>query len=136
MRESGVSILLEYILMFSISTFFLFVFLIFSQGILADVQNDNLEKEMKEIGEEIAREIILLDSFNGNGTFKNKLEIPKEIGGSSYRVYWENGELVVELTRKEVTVRVPLPIEVQGEIYSYGDPQMIKYENGTVVLES
>jgi hypothetical protein len=65
-----------------------------------------------------------------------RLEIPKELGGKEYKIYWKGGNIIVEMEEMDLKIAITFPIELKGEIYSRGEPYIVRNVSGELVLES
>ncbi len=139
--ESGLTVALETILLFSISVIF-FGMIYFSFQDMNQRQNKILvEEELLTIGNTIAKQLSDLtvearasNKLGSSTTIESEFRIPAKIGDSSYRVKLTAGKIMLEsISPPYITVEVPVNTDINlaenSTIYSNDERFTIEYNS-------
>ncbi len=133
--ENGVSMLLEYLILISILSAFVFILSMNLNQVLEESQlHSVVENQFSDVASEISSQIVdSLAVYPRNGYLRAKVFMPERIGDIEYTVKLENNTVVItsELERFEKTLSLGaaglLKLNLSGQTFSLAEKHELNY---------
>jgi hypothetical protein len=131
----GVSMLLEYLILISILSVFVFLLSMNINKVLEESQIESVvENQFSDVASEVSSQIVdSLAVYPRNGYLKTKVFMPESIGDIEYTVGLENGSVVItsELGRFQKTLSLGaagiLKLNLSGQTHSLAERHELNY---------
>ena len=143
--DRGVSVTLSYVILLAVATTMLISRLMVTGGLLDSQNTHAVHDELTVAGESLAGEIELASRLYGaSGTDVETLEVkkalPRQVSGSSYRIYinGSSDQITLSTTRPDVSVTIEvnsnyLPDEEQS---IRGGPVVMQFDDGEMEVSA
>ncbi|MCX9010352.1 MAG: Ig-like domain-containing protein [Candidatus Methanoperedens sp.] len=139
--ESGLTVAVETILLFSISVIFLGMIFLSFQGMTESQGKVLMQEEFQAIGQNVAKKLSDMNmeakaslAAGSNVTIKSEFSMPAKISDNTYTVKLMDGKILVESTSGPyVSVEVPLSADIavaeNSSIYSFDETHSLEYDS-------